>query len=85
MNLRSTRSTGWFAGLRKKFPDNAQPSSTAAIGQEAKLSNAHESARQYMLYEASQELGGGERHLPLLVAARVVFPAEGDALTIEGQ
>ncbi len=38
-----------------------------------------------MLQEAPQELGGGERHLPLLVAARVILPAEGDALTVESQ
>ena len=85
MSLRSNRSPGWFAGLRKKFADKAQPSSTTAIGQKAKLSNAHESARQHMLQEAPQELGGGERHLPLLVSACVILPAEGDALTIEGQ
>jgi hypothetical protein len=38
-----------------------------------------------MLQEAPQELGGGERHPPLLVAARVILPAEGDALTVESQ
>ena len=38
-----------------------------------------------MLQEAPQELGGGERHLSLLVAARVILPAEGDALAIESQ
>ena len=47
--------------------------------------NAHESARQYVLQEAPQELGGVERHLPLLVSARIIFPAEGNALSIEGQ
>ena len=38
-----------------------------------------------MLQEAPQELGGRERHLSLLVAARVILPAEGDALTVESQ
>ena len=38
-----------------------------------------------MLQEAPQKLGGRERHRPLLVAVRVVLPAEGDALTVESQ
>ena len=38
-----------------------------------------------MLQEAPQELGGRECHLSLLVAARVILPAEGDALTVESQ
>jgi hypothetical protein len=67
------------------LPAKLKPSSTAAVGEEAELPNAHESAGQHVLQEPSQEFRGGERHRPLFVAVRVVLPAEGDALTVEGQ
>jgi hypothetical protein len=66
-------------------PGKLEPGGTAAVGQEAKLPNAHESAGQHMLQEAPQKLCGRESHRPLLVAVRVVLPAEGDAFTVEGQ
>ena len=52
-----------------------------AVSQEPKLPNANEAARKYVLDEASQELFGTQRHHPLLVAVRVVFPAKGDLVT----
>jgi hypothetical protein len=62
-----------------------EPSGTATVGQEAELPNAHESAGQHMLQEAPQKLCGRESHRPLLVAVRVVLPAEGDPLAVECQ
>src|SRR6516165_4762576 len=38
-----------------------------------------------MLNKPPKEFGRGQRHLSLLVAAGVVLPAEGDALTIKPQ
>ena len=55
-----------------------------AIGEIAKLPDADEATRQDVLDEAPQKLHRGQRHRAPLVAVRVVLPAEGDALAIEG-
>jgi hypothetical protein len=55
------------------------------VGQVSKLPDADETAGQNVLGETAEELARRKGHLPLLVAMCVVLPAEGDALTIEGQ
>ncbi len=37
-----------------------------------------------MQKETSQELLRGERHLPLLIPVRIILPAEGNLVTLEG-
>jgi hypothetical protein len=67
------------------LPGKLEPGGAAAVGEEAELPNAHESAGQHVLQEAPQKLCGRERHRPPLVAVPVVLPAEGNAFTVEGQ
>jgi hypothetical protein len=38
-----------------------------------------------VLCKAAKKLSCPERHLPLLVSVRVIFPAKGDLFTIEGE
>ena len=58
---------------------------TPRAGQEPKESDADETARQGVQQEPAQKLVGGNGHLALLVAVRVVLPAEGDRLAIKGE
>jgi len=49
------------------------------------MADSDESFRQHMKEETPQELGTGQRHLPLLAATSVVLPPESDGLPIEGE
>ena len=64
---------------------DSKESAPTAVSQKPKLPDANEAARKYMLDEAPQELVGTQRHLPLLVAVRVIFPAEGDLVSVESE
>ncbi len=55
------------------------------IGKKPKVPDADEGTWQYVLSESLQEVGCGECHHALLVAMRIVFPPECNAVTIEGQ
>ena len=59
--------------------------SPIAVRQKAILSNTDKPSRQNVLNEASEELFSGKRHLPVLVAVSVIFPAEGHPTVVEGQ
>src|SRR5215471_5319464 len=52
-------------------------------GQEPEEANADETTRQCMQQAAAQKLVRGDRHLPFLVAVRVVLPSKGDRLAIK--
>jgi hypothetical protein len=47
--------------------------------------DANKAPRKYVLHIAAQKLRRGERHLPLFVSMRIIFPAEGDALAVKGE
>jgi len=49
------------------------------------VTNADEAFGQHVQKEATQELGGNQRHLTLLAAVGVILPAKGNALLVEGQ
>lgn len=49
------------------------------------MPDADEGAWQYMLSEASQEVGCGESHDALLIAVRIISPPERDPVTVESQ
>jgi hypothetical protein len=53
------------------------------IGEEAKLSNPDETARQHMLDEASEKLHRRKRHRPTLPVLGVVLPPKGNPVTIK--
>jgi len=72
-------------GDREQLANKRQISRPVASRQEAILPNADETTRQNMLGEAPQKLRGAQGHFALFAAMRVVFPAEGNPLTIEGQ
>ena len=59
--------------------------SPKAIGEKAEVPDADEAFGQHVQKEATQELGGGQRHLTLLATVGVILPAESHAFLIEGQ
>ena len=73
-----------------KMNDAGQPLLTASLGEapamvgdESELPDADEASRQNVLDKTAQKLRRFQSHLLLLVAMRVIFPAEGDALSIK--
>jgi hypothetical protein len=54
------------------------------IGQESERTDANKAAGQNVQQETAQELLGGERHHPLLIAICVILPAEGNLVLVEG-
>ena len=73
----------WLGG--KELPREGESGRAMRVGQISKLPDADETSRQNVLGETAEELACRKGHLPLLVAMRVVLPAEGHALAIEGQ
>jgi hypothetical protein len=55
-----------------------------AIGEESEGTDTDKAGGQNMQQERSQELLGGERHPPLLIPVRIIFPAEGNLVLVEG-
>ena len=74
-----------FHGLdvADEFPAQLDRSSATPVRKEPKVTNAHEPAGKYMQQKATQELIRGNRHLPLFVAVRIIFPAESDLVAIK--
>ena len=70
---------------RKVLAAQSKERTAVAIGEKAERADADEALRQYMQEEAPQEFFGGNRHLPLLVMAGIVLPAEGDMGSVEGK
>ena len=52
---------------------------TGSVGKKSEVADADKAARQNVDQESAQELIGGDRHHPLLVAVRIVFPAKRDS------
>ena len=61
-----------------------QQESAATIGQETKGTDADKATGQDMKQEAAQELLSGKGQHSLVIALRVVLPAEGDLVILEG-
>ena len=56
-----------------------------AVGEQSEVADAHEASGQHVEEEAAQELCSRKRHDALLAAMGIVFPAQADALSVEGQ
>ena len=54
------------------------------VGEETKVTDAHEASGQYMNQKPAEELLYRQSHLPLLVAMGVILPTEGDFLAVKG-
>ena len=78
-----TSSEGGDAG-REQAPGEREARGATGAGEIAKLPNADEATRQHVLDEAPEKLHRGERHRAPLIAVRVVLPAKGHALAVEG-
>ena len=61
-----------------------QECGSVAVGEESEVADAHETGRQQMEQEASQELIYAKSHEPLLVAMCGIAPAESDVAIGEG-
>jgi hypothetical protein len=75
-------------GLRrcgKKLSGESQQDGTSGVREESELPDSDEASRQNVLGKAAEELRRFQSHLLLLVAMRVVFPAEGDMLSVESE
>jgi hypothetical protein len=57
---------------------------STAIGQESEGTDADKAAGQNMEKETSQELLREERHLSLFITVRIILPAKGNLITLEG-
>jgi len=57
---------------------------STAIGQESEGTDADKAAGENMEQETAQELVRGKGHHPLLIPVRIIFPAEGDLVLVEG-
>jgi hypothetical protein len=55
-----------------------------AIGEESEGTDADKAAGENMEQETAQELVRGEGHHPLLITVRIIFPAEGNLVLVEG-
>ena len=66
------------------MPGQLQQGGAARTGEESEGADSDKAARQRMQQEAPQKLVCGNGHFPLLVAVRIVLPAEGNRLAIEG-
>ena len=71
-------------GVGDQLPSQSEVLVSEAVGKQAEVADANEAFREHVKEEAAQELRSLERHGPLLTAMSIVFPAEGDVLTIEG-
>ena len=66
-------------------PGERQTGHATGVREKARLSDAHEAARQDVLDEAAQKVHGRERHGPPLIAMGVVLPLKRDVVAIEGE
>jgi hypothetical protein len=68
-----------------QVPAECDQLGSVPVSKEAEVPDADEARRQYMQEKAAQELIGRKSHLSLLVAVRIILPAELDLLAIEAQ
>jgi len=61
-----------------------EQAATVAVGEEAKVANAHETLGQNMEQKTAQEFIGVQSHDASLVAMGVVSPTEGDLAFVYG-
>ena len=71
--------------IASSLAGTGQISRPVASRQEAILPNANETTRQNTLGESPESLRGTQGHFGLFASMGIVFPAEGNPLTIEGQ
>ena len=62
-----------------------EQSGSVSTGEIAEVADADKAPGQHMLAKAAQELGSGESHDALFIAASIVFPSEAHAVTIEAE
>ena len=77
-----------FGRLRRcgeELSGERQQGGPSGVREESELPDADEAPRQNVLGKAAEELRRFQSHLPLLVAMRVVFPAEGDVLSVKSE
>jgi len=74
---------GWRAIAGQQLLAEQEAMRPESIGEEAKIPDSHEALRQHVQEEATQELYSQQRHRALLAAVSIVFPTEGNALTVE--
>ncbi len=55
------------------------------VRHETEVPDADKAFRQYVEQESADELGGGNRHRPCFVTARVIPPTECDMAAVEGK
>jgi hypothetical protein len=73
-----------FGVVQQQTLTVGQELGATTIGQESEGTDADKAAGQNMQQETSQELVRGERHHPLLITVRIIFPAEGNLVLVEG-
>ena len=71
-------------GVGDQLPSQSEVLVSEAVGKQAEVADADEAFWQHVKEETAQELPCGQLHGALLSAVSIVFPAEGDVLTIEG-
>ena len=77
---RRLREEGCF--LRRRLVEQSaaewQHAGSSAVGEESEVADTWKAAWQHVLYEAAQELLGGECECTLLAVVGIVLPAEAD-------
>jgi len=76
---------GWLRVGIEEIAGERQTCRAPRVRQVSELADTNEPSWQDVLGEPAQELVCGNGHLALLVAMRVVFPAESDILAVEGE
>jgi len=84
-----TAQAGWLGRINagrhaEESAATFERSTPSAVGKESKVSDANQSAGQYMKQEATQELMCGNSHELLLAAVGIISPAEGDTIVFKG-
>ena len=70
---------------RQQLPAYGQLGRAESVCQISEVANPDKAFRQHVQEESAEELRRHERHLPLLAAVGIVFPAEGYAFAVERQ
>jgi hypothetical protein len=79
----SRTSFGRLRRCGKKLSSERQQGGPSGVCEESELPDPDEASRQNVLDKAAQKLRRFQSHLLLLVAMRVIFPAEGDVFSIK--
>ena len=78
-------SSGRLRRCGEKLSGEHQQCEPTGVGEKSELPDSDEAPRQDVLGKAAEELRRLQSHLLLLVAMCVVFPAEGDLLSIKSE